>query len=188
MCVCNALLSHKRQCIPIKETSMPLRMFRLEIFHSMICNGTNVPRVSRRSSENAFSAGTSPKVLKKGQKVKVLLIMWGTMSLFHICQFSAKQGKLANIIVINTTCTDLDGCVMSAMWHHAWLKTLTVSKNFTLTKNNFQAKKLCYCFISIKFSILNNLYSEETSKGGIILIFFFVLIFFIYIISNNSIR
>ena len=68
MCVCNAWLLHKTQCVSLKETLMPLRKFRLKIFHSMICNETNIPRVSRYSSENGFSAGTSSKVLKRGPK------------------------------------------------------------------------------------------------------------------------
>ena len=68
MCVCNAWLLHKRLCVSLKETSMPLRKFRLKIFRSMVSNGTNVPRVSHHSSENGFSAGPSPKVLKRGER------------------------------------------------------------------------------------------------------------------------
>ena len=68
MCVCNAWLLHKRQCVSLEETSMPLRKFWFKIFHSIIYNGTNIQRVSCHSSDNVFCAGTSPKVLKKEQK------------------------------------------------------------------------------------------------------------------------
>ena len=68
ICVCNEWLLYKRKCVSLKETLMPLRKFWLKILQSMIYHGTNIPRVSHHSSDNGFSAGTSLKVLKKGQK------------------------------------------------------------------------------------------------------------------------
>ena len=90
LCICNAWLSYKRDCVALGENSMPLKMFRLDISRHARCQKAVGARITRQSVE----LDCSP-VLKKGQRA--------TMPT-ETQRFDTKQMHLPKFVSTRQTC------------------------------------------------------------------------------------
>ena len=66
VCICNAWLLYKRDCIALKENHMPLKMFRLDISRYARCQKTMNPRTTRLSMNHE-----PMHIAKRGQKTSL---------------------------------------------------------------------------------------------------------------------
>lgn len=122
LCVCNAWILYKRDCIALKEMPMPLKNFRLDISRFARCQNSVVAKVTRLSSK-----GPMP-VPQRGQRSPLPSLQ---------LQYDLSKGHMPTFVPTRQTCKRC--CTKNGIHRSRWMcEVCKVALCLSDTRNCFK--------------------------------------------------